>query len=460
MSHKITLLQTVSILVCLSLACSLGSILPTAGPNATPVPPTSSPAPTSTPMPPLPSEGQIGVVYPLTGRLADINNWGGEGEPFWKAAETDINNLPEAVAQGVHFKLVVRSSDSTSEGAMAAVQDLVQNEGIEAIVGLPTGAELRGAIGYLRGNHIAVINSSSTGPRPELMQPDTIYRLMPTELYMARKLADLAMFLGYTKAAIIYRTDGWGDPYAAEIAARFAAQGYPTRQVAIEPTHPDVKDYAPQVNELSSKVAELGADEHTAVVMVVWEGEDLNILHHAAADSILSAVRWFAAVAYPSLLDGKFVGDSVTNFPDACSFAIAHNLWAQENHPASNELVTRLWSQAKTELGREPRFEHVYVYDAVQLMARAILLAGTLDGATIAARIPDAAQGYQPATGIIRFDENGDCSSGDLDYYGLFKAGGIYEYCYYAFFYDDVSGGHFEILASPEPRRIEFFPEC
>jgi ABC-type branched-subunit amino acid transport system substrate-binding protein len=452
MSPKNPILRIVSILIFLSLACNFGSTIP-GGPTATPKPPTSMPVSQ------LPSEVQIGVVYPLSGRLVDNNNWGGEGEPFWKAAETDINNLPEAVAQGVHFKLVVRSSDSTGEGALTAVQDLVKNEGIHAIVGLPTSGELLGAMGYLSGYHVAAISSASTGPNSDLMQPDTVYRLMPSELYMARKLADLAMYLGYTKAAIIYRTDGWGDAYAEEVAARFAAQGYPTQQVAIQPTHPQVQDYAAQVKDLSGKVAELGADEHTVVVMAVWEGEDLNILHHAAADTTLSSVRWFAALAGPSLLSGTF-GDSGINFPDALSFAFAHNLWSQENHPASNELVTRLWAQAKAELGRDPRFEHVYVYDAVQLMARAILLAGTLNGATIAARIPDAASGYQSATGIVRFDENGDRSSGDLDYFGQFKAGGGYEYRYYAYFYDDASGGHFEILASPEPRSVEFCPEC
>ena len=411
----------------------------------------------------LPAEVKIGVVYPITGRLTDVNNWGPEGKPFWEAAETDINSLPEATARGVRFELVVRTSASTGEGALVAVQDLVQNENITTIVGFPSSGEIFGSIDYLRENHIAAISSSSTAPLPTLMQPDTVYRIMPTELYMARKLADLAMYLGYTKAATIYRTDGWGDLYAAEFAARFEAKGYPTRQVAIVPSHPNVVDYAAQVNDLSSKVAELGADDYTVVLLAVWEGEDLNILHHAAADKTLSTVRWFAALSGPSILSGHFGppdGPPDIDFPDARSFAYDHNLWSQENHPAPNELVTRLWAQATRELGREPRFEHVYMYDAVQLMARAILLAGTLDGATVAARIPEAAEGYQPAAGIIRFDANGDRSSGDLDYFGLYKTGGTYEYRYYAYFYDDASGGRVEILSSPEPRTTQFCPEC
>jgi ABC-type branched-subunit amino acid transport system substrate-binding protein len=464
MNPQKLVLRLFSILVCFSFACSLTATPQAPVPTATISPPIAIPSatqlpPTPTPIPPLPAEVKIGVIYPLTGRLADVNNWGGEGEPFWEAAGVDINKLPEAEAKGVHFSLVVRTSDSTGEGALAAAQDLVEKEGVKAIAGLPTSGELRGSIEYLSQNNIAAISSASTGPNPELMLADTIYRIMPTELYRARKLADLALYLGYSKAAIIYRTDGWGDPFAAEFATQFAAKGYPTRQVAIKPTHPNVQDYAAEVSDLSGKVAELGADEHTVVVMAVWEGEDLNILHHAAADKTLSGVRWLSGLAGPSLLTGEF-GNSGMSLPDAPSFAFNHKLWSLESHPESNDLIRRLWNEAKSELGREPRFEHVYMYDAVQLMARAILLAGTLDGTAIASNIPAAAQDYQPATGIIRFDQNGDRISGDLDYYGSFKVGANYEYRYYAYFYDDAAGGHFEILTSPQPRNVEFCPEC
>jgi ABC-type branched-subunit amino acid transport system substrate-binding protein len=460
MSHNKSLMQVIFILVFLASAGACGT-QPAASPTAT-VQPTARPSPippTPTTPPPLPSEIPIGIVYPITGRLADVNNWGSEGEPFWQAAETDLNGLPEVAAKGIHFKLVVRTSNSDGEGARLAVKELVETEGVQAIAGLPTTGELLGSMNYLTENQIAAISSASTGPNPELMQKDTVYRLMPTELYMARKLADLAMYLGYTKAAIIYRTDGWGDAYAAEFAKHFEEQGYSTRQVAITPTHPEVKDYADQVQELSGKVAELGVDEKTIAVLAVWEGEDLNILHHAAADPNLSAVRWFAALAGPSLLNGVF-GDDSFSFPDAIQFAYQKKLWSQENHPLTNDLVKGLWSQATTQLGREPRFEHVYVYDAVQLLARATLLAGTWNGASIAARLPEAATGYQAATGIIRFDPYGDRSSGDLDYFAQFPVGSEFEYKYVGFFYDNEAGGYFELLAEPQERNVQFCPEC
>ena len=426
-----------------------------------PQPGQASPQPTASPSPlppPLPGIVKIGVIYPITGRLVDVNHWGDEAEPLWQQAGKDINNLDDTVKQGVQFKLVIRSSDSTGAGALKAAQDLVENEGVQAIVGLPTGSEASATVAYLTKNQIAAISSGSTGPKEELRQPDTLYRIMPNEIYLAHKMARLAMELGYTRAAIIYRTDGWGDIYAEEFASRFTAQGYPTASVAIEPTHPNVKDYETEVAELSQKVAGLGVDPHTAVVMAVWEGEDLNILHHAAADRNLSSVRWFSAAAGPALLYGVF--DGGPSLPDASKFAYTHGLWSYENHSPLTPSVSNLLKYAEKELGRKPHFEHVYLYDAIQLMARAILLAGTYDGVSIASHIPGAAGVYDAATGPIHFDINGDRDAGDMAYTCMLPAGGDYEYQYCAYFRDDASGGYFEILKAPELRDRTFCVEC
>ena len=395
------------------------------------------------------------MVYPLSGRL---EQWGKEGLPFIDMAEADINSSPETVAAGIHFSFVVRTSETTEQGALAAARDLVENEGVRVIVGLPTSGELTGAVGYLTQHHVAVVSSSSTSPQPNLRQPDTVFRIAPPELYLARTLAEFALNQGYRKAAVIYRTDGWGEYYAAEIAAKFQSQGYPTAQVPIVPTHPQVGDYAAEVAQLSARVAELGADDQMVVFMAVWEGEDLNILHHAAQDPTLSRVRWLSALLGPSVLTGTFPGPPAQDLPDARDFALAHNLWSVENHPPVNELLQRLWTQAKSELGKEPRFEHVYMYDALQTAARAVRAARSTDGDAVAAVIPAAAQGYDAVTGVIRFDDNGDRASGDLAFHGLFPTDGGFEYRHFAYY--DSTTESFQILPEPAPRPVEFCPEC
>jgi ABC-type branched-subunit amino acid transport system substrate-binding protein len=123
-------------------------------------------------------------------------------------------------------------------------------------------------------------------------------------------------------------------------------------------------------------------------------------------------------------------------------------------------MFRRIWSEAVADLGHAPRFEHVYLYDAIQVVARALLLAGTQDGQSVATKIPAAAEGYDPAAGPRGFDDNGDRSTGDLGYYGLFKQSEQYDYRYYAYFHDDPPNGSFEVLGQPEIRETEFCPEC
>jgi len=415
-----------------------------------------SPQPTQPSLPPTPdtrTEVRIGIVYPISGRL---ENWGKEALPIIQMAEADINNTPEAVAAGKRFRFVVVSSETTAEGALAAVKDLVEKQGIQVIVGIPTSTELEGAIPHLTQYQVAAINSASTAPLPALSKPDTVFRIAPPELYVARTHAQFALNQGYRKAAVIYRTDDWGPRYADEFVAQFKAKGYPTALVPIPPTHPQVQDYAPQVTQLSAQVAKLGADEQTIVFMAVWEGEDLNILHHATQDATLSRVRWSSAVLYPSLRSGNFVDQVV--LPDARDFALAHNVWGAESYLPMNEPLRRMRAAVQAQLGREPRLEHIYLYDAMQIAARAVLLAGTAKGNAVAAMIPSATQKYAPVTGIIRFDANGDRASGDLAFYGLFKEGSTWVYRYYAFY--DSQTNQFRILSQPEKREAIFCPEC
>ena len=89
-----------------------------------------------------------------------------------------------------------------------------------------------------------------------------------------------------------------------------------------------------------------------------------------------------------------------------------------------------------------------------------MILAGTLDGHSVAAKIPTAAQGYDSAAGRIGFDDNGDRATGDTDYYGLFNQDSLFDYRYYAFFHDGSPDGRFEVLSEPEVRQTEFCPEC
>ena len=412
------------------------------------IPSQANAAPNNTPvLPGPPTIVKIGLIYPFTGPL---DYWGQEGEPFWRQAQTDINHLPETMAKNIEFQLLVRPSGSTGTGALLAAQDLVYNEHVQAIVGLPTSPELSGAISFLTTENIAVISSTSTGTEPALRQPDKVFRIMPNELYLARNMADMVVQRGFNKVAIIHSTSDWGKDYSDELRNHLLAKGCVTQSIAVPPlSPPSAGNYALEVQNLAAKVDALGPG--TAIVMVVAEGDDLIILNHARNYPNLN-VPWFSAMAGPELLTGTYAG---LNLPDGSIFADSVDLWSQEHYFPRGGLADALLLHAQAFLGRKPRAEHVYVYDAVQLMARAILLSKNYFGAGIAAEIPTAATSYVPATGPIFFDGNGDRDSGDLAYTCMVPTGSPpYEYDYSAFFHGNSLSGFFDMLPAPQLRDL------
>lgn len=401
-----------------------------------------------------PTRVDMGVVYPFSGRL---EAWGKEVLPIIQMALEDINSMDAARDAGVQFDVILRSSETTPEGSLAAVRDLVENEGVEFIVGLPTSLELEGAIRYLRNHNVAAISSASTAPYPSLSQPDSIYRLAPPELYLARTFAQFGLDQGYRKAAVIFREDEWGPAYARAFAEVFKRRGYPVETISIQPTHPETKQgaYVEEVAQLSKAVGKLGADEDLLVFMAVWEGEDLAIIDHAIQDETLSSVRWMSALLYPSLLGGSYGEMKV---PEAPQFAYDRKMWGQEFKPTLTPKLQEVLEKARSELGSEPRFEHVFVYDALQIAARSILMADQEGSVRTASMIPTAAAEYAPVTGPIQFDHDGDRTSGNVAYYGVYPVQGGFEYYHYAHF--DSQSGSFEVLVTPVPRPLEFCPQC
>jgi len=200
----------------------------------------------------------------------------------------------------------------------------------------------------------------------------------------------------------------------------------------------------------------VGADEHLLVYLIAWENEDYSILAEARKDAVLSNVRWFSVVLYPSLLSESVMWGLAYSLRD---FAIKIRLWGAESRPTVNPLVLNLMNEAKSKLGHFPSFEHVYMYDALMLAALSILNAGKYDGEAVAKAVPIVANMYYGATGHKVLDNNGDLSVDNIAYIGVVKTSeGDYTFMYFAYYTGDRD--EFMILPEPEPRTYFFSPQA
>ncbi len=99
--------------------------------------------------------------------------------------------------------------------------------------------------------------------------------------------------LGIKKVAAIVRNDDYGKGLLEAFRSVFTQQyGGTLREILYTVGQ---ADYASEVNRLSSYVRELGADSSTAVLIIAYEDDGLNIMGHARLDPVLSSVRCLGA---------------------------------------------------------------------------------------------------------------------------------------------------------------------
>jgi ABC-type branched-subunit amino acid transport system substrate-binding protein len=388
----------------------------------------------------------IGIVYPMSGRL---DWWARDTQPVIEAAERDLQAMLDETGSPVRFNFLFADSESTGEGALEAVKSLV-DEGAQIIVGLPTSGEVDGVLSYIIASGIPVISPASTASH--LSRPDSVFRLSTPENYRARIGAELAIELGYGEVIVIHRDDGWGSAYAETVSRAFTERGLKAHSIAFEPSHTYYMNYSDEVRELEALADE---GERALVYLVAWENEDYSILYEARKSPVLSRVRWFTAALYPTIIEQRVMFGMAEGLRD---FAIEVGLWAPEQRPIVQPLTIRLMEEARTELGRFPSYEHIYLYDAVMIAAKAFLTAGCGKSESLTAAIPLVAEQHFGATGHKSLDQNGDLLTEDTAFIGVVKQGETYELGYYAF--HDGSRNEFSIMDKPRERKWWFSPQA
>ena len=385
----------------------------------------------------------IGILYPFTGRL---DWWSADAVPIIEAAQRDVNKYLLALNSTARIRFITGDSCSTKEGAIDAAIKLI-DAGAQIIVGAPTSLEVESIMKATQDAMVPIISPASTSS--SLSQPDHIYRLSTPENYRARIGAELGVHLGYRRVVAVYREDNWGPGYSDTVMEVFTSRGLEAYSVSFPVSHPGYMNYTATVAE----VEKLVSGDATLIYLIAWENEDYSILNEAQSSTVLSGARWFTAAMYPSIVDESLVDGRITGMRD---YAIKLGLLAPEQRPIASKAATSLMDEAKQRLGRHPSYEHMYMYDAIMVAARALLRSG--GGGELASAIRLVTDDYYGVTGWKTLDGNGDLASEDTAFIGVHHTSRGYELSYYAFHYG--TWGEFNVLEEPMRRTWFFSPEA
>ncbi len=345
-------------------------------------------------------EVPIGALLPLEGPLSSFAK---RNQIALEMAIEDINAFAENTGSKFRFKLLVEDTKLDKQVALSRLQSLAA-QGVLIAIGPMASSEVGAIKSFADNNKIIVISQSSTAPSLGIPN-DYIFRLVPTDLLQSKAIARLIMDRGYTKAAVIYRGDDWGVGLFEAFKERFEELGGQVEGVFYDP---NAKDLSGEVRKLSDIASKFG--DNTAVLMIAFEDDGMQIIKLAAQDPVLSKLEWFGT-------DGTAVSGKLKDQVGAEVVKLG-GLLSTNFQPAKNPLQEEFMKRFKARAGENPDAYSMNAYDAAWIAALSVMLVGEYNSEKVVQVLPDVAKRYFGVSGNTILNENGDRASGD---YAIWK---------------------------------------
>ncbi|MCB9421535.1 MAG: ABC transporter substrate-binding protein [Ardenticatenaceae bacterium] len=332
-----------------------------------------------------PPEIKIGLIVPLSGENGEST-----GQPAVNAAQMAVNEVNGAgglLVGKTHYliDLVVVDDEGVPETAVSAAQQLINQEGVVAIVGpmfssnaIPVGEVAETA-------HIPMISPTSTNPQTTLNK-QYVFRASFVDDFQGLAMARFAYEdLGSRRSAMLYDVaSAYNQGLAAAYQTAFEALG--GQIVAAETYTTD------QAEDFSEQLARIKVRNPDSLFLPNYT-DDVLLQGQQARDMGIDAV----------ILGGdSWEGERLSGLPTFEQSFFSGHYCRDKSNP-----VIRLFSDQFEKLyGREPNGLMALTYDSVGL-----LFAAMQDQAST---VPEAIRDglyhidYQGITGTITFDETGD----------------------------------------------------
>lgn len=336
--------------------------------------------------PPIPDELLIGLVMPQSGAFVD-----GPDDPdiirylngFYLARD-EINNAQLAPPR---IRFILEDNKSSAEGAIAAYNKLIHEDGVVALLGPATSTLTEIAFPVAEENRVVAIAPTSASHGLSALG-DFVFRVNLT----VDKLIPLGLGLtqeklGYQRVAIIVDTlDAFSrsanDVYAETLGAidieLLTTETFSTRDADLRPQLTRIRDLAPE----AVLVAANSFDQPT----ILLQGREVGI-----PDDV------------PFIIPLMSVGE-VQQAGAAAEGAITFTAWTSAADTPGNQAFVRNFIAA---YDSEPSVFSALAYTSVQLLVNAISTAESTDSAAIREALA-ATSDFDTVLGNFTFDAVGD----------------------------------------------------
>jgi branched-chain amino acid transport system substrate-binding protein len=338
---------------------------------------------------------KIGHVGPTSGQIAHL---GKDNENGARLAIDDLNAKGVTIGgKKVKFELLAEDDAADPKQGTAAAQKLVDAK-VNGVVGhLNSGTTIPASKIYSDAG-IPQISPSATNPKYTRQGYKTAFRVVADDVHLGGTLGKYAVkeLKGKSIAVIDDRT-AYGQGVADEFEKGVKAAGGKT--VGREFTNDKATDFTAILTSLKAKKPDI----------VFFGGMD------AVAGPMLRQMKQLG-------IEAKFMGgDGICSgeLPKLAAGAMADGqvICAEaggidEKDAAAVKAMTDFKAKFKAKFNTDVQIYSPYVYDAVNMMAEAMVKAGSAEPAKYLPVLAKAT--YKGVTGTISFDDKGDIKNGAL----------------------------------------------
>ena len=334
--------------------------------------------PTTPEMEGLSGEIPIGMVYPITGRLATF------ALPIQRGFELALEEVNSSQLGDVKFKFIIEDDQSTIEGAVEAYNRLIQ-AGVPVIFGPTTSGQAEAAFPIAQQNEVVAFSSSSNASGLSALG-DFIFRAgLTTDILLPAGVRVTHERLGYQGVALIYDEI---DSYSIDSYEKFRDTLIESgvKILITETFQSGDTDFAPQltrIKEANPEVIFIAAQQPELIGIQV-QGRQLEISTEVPyITSLITDVENAGAAAEGSI---SFAG------------------WISTADTPGNQAFVQKYREM---YGSEPNAWTAQSYAAVYIVAAAIAEAQSTDPAAIRDALANT-KNFDTVLGAFSFDAVGD----------------------------------------------------
>ena len=330
----------------------------------------------------LSEEISIGVVLPVTGRLASTF-----GVPIGTGLELALEEINNSQLGGRSIKFIIADDQSTVEGAAKAYNKLIHQDGVPVILGPATSSAAKAAFPIAQENGVVAFSPTSAARGLSAIGDFVFRAALTTDVLIPSGIETTSAKLGYKTAATLYdESDVFSTDSDEAVREAFAANGI---EVLITETFQGgdtdftaqltrIRDANPDIIFISSL-----SPEKPGILM---QGRQLGI-----PNSVPFVMRTL------TITDVQAAGE-------AAEGAITFVGWASTADTPGNQAFVQNYSE---KYGVEPSNYAARAYAGLHILAEAIANAQSTDATAIRDALANITD-FDTVFGKFSFNEVGD----------------------------------------------------